>query len=184
MKNNAIEPWPATVLVLVALLAWLTPSVKAQFRNAQQGELTLTLECLDSMHIRFAIRNLGETDTALKLGSVVGNGMKYMIDDLQLRQRIPSGEVSEHHYWPRRYPSAIGGSLGEWIQAIPARSSYIMSAEASDFWRGASGRVTSFAAGAELSLRLTIRDPRPQAMLLASWSGTLTSNSCTPAQRR
>ena len=99
----------------------------------------------------------------------------------RLRQKTTPGRMSEHRFEPRRYPVAIGGSLGEWIHAIPARGSFTMSAEADDFWVGASGRVTSFAAGAELSLRLTILDPRPEAMLLASWSGTLTSNSCTPS---
>jgi hypothetical protein len=182
MTNKAIAPVAASIAILMALAAWSPLPAQSQFHNRRQGDLTLTLECLDSTHVTFSIRNLGEGDTAVRLGTVVGNGRKYMIGDLQLRQKTTAGRMSEHRYEPRRYPVAIGGSLGEWIHAIPARSSFTMSAEADDFWVGASGRVTSFAAGAELSLRLTILDPRPEAMLLASWSGTLTSNSCTPLE--
>jgi hypothetical protein len=171
----------ASIVTLIALATFLSPFGHAQVPSNQKADLRLTLECIDSTRIAFAIRNDGETDTALRLGSAVGNGLKYTIDDLQLRQKTPSGQVSENHYWPRRYPSVIGGSLGEWIQAIPARSAFIVTAEATDFWRSDDlGRVTPFGVGVELSLRLTILAPRPQAMLLASWNGTLTSNSCIP----
>lgn len=141
----------------------------------------LTLECVDSMHLTFAIKNVGESDTAIRLGAVAG--AKFMVAGLHLRQKSPSGQITESRYWPRRYPDRIGGNLGEWIQPIPARSSYVMSADSNDFWgfRQPSGRMgLPFLPGVELSLRLTIDEPRPEAILRFYWSGTLTSNSCTP----
>ena len=70
----------------------------------------------------------------------------------------------------------------ELIQPIPARSSYVMSADSNDFWgfRQPSGRMgLPFPPGVELSLRLTILEPS-EAMLRFHWSGTLTSTPARP----
>src|SRR5215208_4400357 len=118
-----------TIGVLLAAAA-----SSAQVRDARQADLALTLDCVDSTHITFAIRNGGESATAVRLGSVIANGGQYTVDDLQLRQKTPSGQITESHYWPRRYPDRIGGALAEWIQPIPARSSCVISADSNDFW--------------------------------------------------
>jgi hypothetical protein len=171
----------AGIVVLAAVGATLTAS--AQGLNARQGDLALSLDCVDSTHITLSITNVGESDTAVRLGSVHVNGGRYTVDDLQLRQQTGSGQITESRYWPRRYPDRIGGNLEEWMQPIPARSSYVMSADSNDFWgfRQPGGRVgVPFPPGVELSLRLTILEPRPDSVLRFYWSGTLTSNSCTP----
>jgi hypothetical protein len=142
----------ATIVVLVAVAASVTSS--AQVLNTRPGDLALTLDCVDSTHITFAIRNVGESDTAVRLGSVLSNGGIYRVDDLQLRQKTTSGQITESHYWPRRYPDRIGGTLAEWIQPIPARSSYVMSADSNDFWgfRQPSGQMgLPFPPGVELN---------------------------------
>ena len=173
-----------TIVALVAVAASVTLSAQsAQGLNHRQGDLALTLDCVDSTHITFAIRNVGESDTAVRLGNILSNGAKYTVADLHLRQKTTTGQITESHYYPRRYPVRVGGNLEEWIQPIPARSSYVMSAEPDDFWafRVVNGpRPLPFYPGVELSLRLTIPEPRPEAMLRFYWSGTLTSNSCTP----
>jgi len=168
------------IATLVALAAAWSPSAHAQAPVSRQGDLMLTLACRDSARIRFEVRNVGATDTTLRLGSVLGNGRKYTIDSLHLLQKMPAGQVTEQHYWPHDYPGVIGGLLGEWVEAIPARASYSVSAEASDFINDVSGRLVTFTAGAELSLRLTILAPREQGMLPVYWSGILTSNACAP----
>jgi hypothetical protein len=168
-----------TIVALVAVAASVTSA--AQGLNQPRGDLVLTLDCVDSTHITFAIRNIGESDTAVALGSVNGNGRMYLIYGLKLHQKTPSGEMTESLYVPIRHSAGIAGSVGVWIQAIPARSSYVMSAESSDFFAFRDGRMAlPFARGVELSLTLTIPEPRREAMLRFYWSGTLTSNSCTP----
>ena len=139
--------------------------------------VTLTLECVDSSNIRFEIRNVGPTDTALRLGSVLANGRKYLIDELNLRMEPANGNGTDYHYSPRDYPVAIGGRVDQWFQAFPERAVYRMSAKAEDFF--AFERQATFPKGIPLSLRWTISAESPKSLLpLIYWTGTLLSNSC------
>jgi hypothetical protein len=169
-------------LIVGALVHGGPPATQAQspppeWAVRRSADLTLTLECLDSRNIRFAISNIGTTDTALVLGLSVGNGRKYIIATLDLSVTTPAGKNTEYQYSPRNYPPAIGGRLDDWIQPLPVTAVYAMSATHGDFLHGLE-RLPAFPRNAELSLRWTIRNPKPDAMLLASWSGTLTSNTC------
>jgi hypothetical protein len=89
---------------------------------------------VDSAIIRFEIRNVGSTDTALPLGQALANGRKYLINELNLRMKPANGNGTDYHYWPRDYPVAIGGRLDQWFEALPVGASYRMSARAEDFF--------------------------------------------------
>jgi hypothetical protein len=52
-------------------------SAHAQIGPSSRGDVTLTLECRDSGEIKFEIRNVGSTDTILRLGNVMGDGGKW-----------------------------------------------------------------------------------------------------------
>jgi hypothetical protein len=165
-----------TIAIVIAL--GLLPPLRAQALGEQasdQGAVRLTLDCVDSAHIVFDIANIGMIDTAFRLGSVLGNGRKYTVDDLRLRLRTPDGPVSEWHYRPRDYPVVVGGTVEDWFEALPVRATYRMSATAEDFVP----RQAKFPARTQLSLRLTVAPVQPKAGRLVYWSGTLTSNSCT-----
>jgi hypothetical protein len=178
MTNRHDVSQLAQIVALVAVATALPTSVRAQGPGPRQGDVTLTLRCLDSTHITLELKNVGATDTALRLGSLLGNG--YMVDELDLVSRTPSGRVMEGHYSPREYPAVIGGAIGEWVEPLPARAAYTTFAKPNDFMIDGMGRLDAFPSGSELSLKWTVRAPRPQVWLLAYWSGTLTSNSCTP----
>ena len=165
------------VLTLIAVAA---VSAHAQVGPRRQGDLTLTLACRDPAAVTLEIRNNGTTDTTLRLGSVLGNGLKYMVHGLDLIVKMRGGGVDEYRYSPRHYPAAIGGSLSEWLQPLPTRAAYRMSATPDDFFNGRQ-RLAAFPAGAQLSLRWTIGDPGAQARLLAYWSGELISDPCPAA---
>jgi hypothetical protein len=174
------NPFRFVTIVMIVALAGMT--AHTQIGPSRKGDVTLALECRDAAHLGFEIRNVGATDTTLRLGIVLGNGSKYMIDGLDLILKMLDGQPTEFGYSPRHYPAAVGGSLAQWLEPLPTRAAYSMSAIPDDFFNGVR-RLDSFPAGTELSLRWTIRDPPPQAMLLAYWSGTLTSNSCMPIKR-
>jgi hypothetical protein len=185
MKPKRPAPeWPVTIVItLVVASAFSTHSpVRATAMSVpvQQPEsqpVTLTLECVDSATIRFEITNVGSTDTALPLGHALANGRKYLIDDLNLRMKPSNGNGTDYHYWPRDYPSAIGGRLDRWFEALPSRASYRMSAKLEDFF-GFSPQ-DSFPRGVELSLRWTMSAETPKSLFpLVYWTGTLMSNSC------
>ena len=177
--------WPvATTITLVVALAVTAHSpVRATARPismqpAESKPVTLKLECVDSTNVRFELANIGATDTALRLGTALANGHRYMIDDLNLRMKPPNGNGTEYHYWPRDYPVAIGGRVDQWFQAFPVGAVYRMSAKAEDFF--AFGRQPSFPPGVELSLRWNISAETPKNLFpLIYWTGTLISNSCT-----
>src|SRR6478609_5604124 len=76
-----IPVWATVVVIALALVSARSP-VRATARQVsvqppQSQPVTLTLECVDSANIRFEITNVGSTDTALRLGSILANGRKY-----------------------------------------------------------------------------------------------------------
>ncbi len=187
MNSMRVQVAFLSILSLWVLAATSSSRVHAQAGSvpalpdwaiSRSAELTLTVECRDARHIRFEIRNVGASDTAVVLGSVIGNGRRYVIYRLDLIVTVPGAASTEHHYWPRDYPAAVGGTMGEWVHPLPIRSAYALSATPDDFFHSPRGRLTAIPAGAEWSLRLTIPSPRPEARLLAYWTGALTSNSC------
>ena len=177
-----IPVWAIVIVIALAVASAYTPlrvtAMPIAVQPPESQPVTLTLECVDSANIRFEITNVGATDTALRLGSILANGHKYMIDDLHLRMKPPNGNGTEYDYWPRDYPVAIAGRIDQWFQALPVRAVYRMSAKAEDFFAG--GWRSSFPPGIELSLRWNISAETPKSLLpLVYWTGTLISNSCT-----
>jgi hypothetical protein len=178
--------WQIPVWAIVIGAALAAASARAPLRTTampvslqppESQPVTLTLECVDSSNIRFEITNIGSTDTALRLGSILANGRKYMIDGLHVRLKLADGSDTEYDYWPRDYPVAIAGRLDQWFQAFPVRAVHRMSATAEDFFTG--GRLTRFPKGMPLSLRWTISAEEPKSLVpLIYWTGTLISNSC------
>ncbi len=182
-QRPPIRNWAVAIVLALVELGALTirPPLRAMATPTVQlpasQPVTLTLECVDSANIRFEITNVGPTDTALRLGLVVANGRKYLINDLNLRMKPPNGNGTDYHYWPRDYPVAVGGRVDQWFQALPVRAVYRMSAKAEDFF--AFGRQATFPKGIPLSLRWTISAESPKSLLpLIYWTGTLISNSC------
>jgi hypothetical protein len=184
MPRRPTYAWPAAIpITLVVALGFSAPSsVRATatpipMQSVEPQPVTLRLECVDRANVRFEMTNVGATDTALPLGSAIGNGQKYMIDDLNLRIKPPNGNGAEFHYWPRDYPLAIAGRLDQWFQAFPVGAVFRMSAKAEDFWLG---RYPTFTPGVELSLRWNISAETPKNLFpLVYWTGTLISNYCT-----
>ena len=159
--------WPAAIPITLAVALGFSapPPVRATatpmpMQSGEPQPVTLRLECVDRANVRFEIANVGATDTALRLGTALGNGQKYTIDDLNLRVRPPNGNGAEFHYSPRDYPVAIGGRLDQWFQAFPVGAGYRMSAKAEDFF--GFGRYPTFTPGVELSLRWNISAETPK----------------------
>jgi len=173
--------WIVIPLVVTSALSAHPPlrvtAMPIPVQPPESPPVTLTLECVDSANIRFEIRNVGSTDTALPLGQALANGRKYLINELNLRMKPANGNGTDYHYWPRDYPVAIGGRLDPWFEALPVGATYRMSATAEDFF--AFGRQASFPSGIELSLRWTLSAETPKSLFpLVYWTGTLISNSC------
>ena len=168
-------------LMLGWLLAlWLAPqqstATPPDVGPKQVGDVALRLQCGESSGIRFTLANTGSTDTTLMIGANVGNGSKYMITVLKLSAQIPGQPAQAYQYSPNDYPAAIGGRLDEWLQALPARAEFSVTAKPDDFL--AHDRPKDFQKGSALTLTMTVPAPRPQALMLRYWAGTLTSNTC------
>ena len=183
MEHKApARAWAVGIVVALSALSEHAPlravATQKSLQPAEAQPVTLTLVCVDSGTIRFAISNVGATDTALPLGIVLANGRQYLISDLNLRMKGVNGEGTDYHYWPRAYPAAIAGRVDQWFQALPVHAVYSMSAKAEDFL--ASGRPAAFPKGVSLALRWTTSAEPPKSLLpLIYWAGTLISNSCT-----
>ncbi|HET7617367.1 MAG TPA: hypothetical protein VF159_05430 [Gemmatimonadaceae bacterium] len=161
--------------IVIALLATIW--------SGDQPDLALRLECRTPHEIRFELRNDGTVDTAVVAGVAIGDGPYFTVEGLELFARTPAGSQIVYRFRPYRYPVAVRGTAGQWLEPIPVHGTFRMTALSADFV-GNGERPDVFPSGATLTLRWTIPAPRPERMKPFFWSGTLTSNTCAPKAAR
>ena len=163
-----------SALVIVLFASGQSRDAVPNVRPKQVSGLTLHLDCHQTS-ARFSIANPGPEDTTLFLGHALGNGAKYMIEFLKLTVQVPGSAPDDWPYSPHGYPGVIVGRLDDWLQALPARSEFAVTARPEDFWRHG-----TFAKGTQLRLTLVVPEApkEPTLVHLHNWRGTLTSNTC------
>jgi hypothetical protein len=178
--SRALQP-----LVLIACACPGRPA------SAQETQLPirLTVNCQNSQQLTLAIQNAGTSDTAVIFGHVLGNGGKYVIDELTLQVDFSDGQASAGYVFsPSEYPVRNPGRLDDWIVPLPAGVSYLVPAMASQFRTRLFGRLSEWPKGATMTLKLPLRAPSAQQnpdlvglKLLKVWTGTdaLVSNRIT-----
>ncbi len=104
------------VAIVIALLTASALSAQPPLRQTatpipvqppESQSVILTLECVDSSNIRFEVKNVGPTDTALRLGSILANAYTNMsvvgVDSWANRAaRFLSSSAFFHSELPRR----------------------------------------------------------------------------------
>ena len=142
-------------LATPSLLACLLCAIGAPALS-QAHDLELKVQCLrsnDSVELRVTLRNVGSTDTAVVLGTSVGNGQRYVADSLVLEVKRNQDDEAEPF---RPSLGAIFGRIDPWIVTVPAASEFSFVRSASHF-SSSHGEPLKIAGSALIRLRLIHR---------------------------
>ena len=153
------------------------------------ADLSLTLACgKQPSELTLSIANTGTADSALRLGVVLANGAWYQPKELAIELVRVGGEQPETLVYEGL--SGIGGRIDHWIAALPARATFTLVLQSSDFI--STTQPTPASAPEAVAVRLTGRpiteDLNPDMSGLRNWkvwTGTARSNQlrlsdCTP----
>jgi hypothetical protein len=91
---------------------------------SQGHDLELRMQCLrsaDAVALRINLRNVGSTDTAVVLGTSIGNGQRYAADSLVLDFKRSQNDDAEGF---RPTLGAVFGRIDPWIVTLPAASEF------------------------------------------------------------
>jgi hypothetical protein len=120
---------------------------------SQAHELELNMQCLrsdDAVALRVTLRNVGSTDTAVVLGTSIGNGQRYVADSLVLEFKRSQGDDAEGF---RPTLGAIAGRVDPWIVTIPAVSEFSFE-RPEEYFFSSRGEPLKIGSGGLIRLRL------------------------------
>ena len=161
--DNRMFPRLVCRSVALLLLPALVPT-SAPTQDRQPQPVKLLIGCHGSDRLTVIIQNVGNDDTAVIFGVVLGNGRKYLVSGLTLRATSPDGRIDQFEYWPADYPTSIGGRVDPWIVPLPVGTSYVMHASPPDFRSrirsGVFQRLASWPKPARVSLALPLQAPK------------------------
>jgi hypothetical protein len=122
------------------------------FGEPQQVELDLQCRAsANAVELRITLRNAGPTDTAIVLGTSIGNGQKYVADSLVLDvKRGRDGPVEKF----RPDVGNIAGRVDPWIVPLPAASDFSFTRSINTFF-SSTGKPPVLGNGS-LDIRLTL----------------------------
>jgi len=124
---------------------------------AQPHEVELKLQCrasVSAVELRVTLRNIGGTDTAIVLGTSVGNGQTYVADSLELDVKRDNGGVIEIF---RPTVAHIFGRIDPWIVTLPAASEFTFARPLGSYFSSAGEPLTIGRNGIDVRLRLIRR---------------------------
>lgn len=97
-----------------------------------------TLVCVmkgEERLLEITLRNVGRTDSAIVLGIILGNGNRYIAENLALEIRTATSTTPYRYADPK--PSVIAGRVDPWIVGLPMHSEFKLTRSLEHFWAGA-----------------------------------------------
>ncbi|MBO0798321.1 MAG: hypothetical protein J2P31_05820 [Blastocatellia bacterium] len=133
------------ILSAVTFIAIVSPLYYAQPNSNQiallwgepnQG-VRMSLSLLEpqgvNSEIYIAFENIGERDTVLYLGDMLGNGARLLPQAIRLVVTDEHNRSTEFRFFNRRYPAAIG-RLDPYLVPLRVGSIYTLKLNLGDFW--------------------------------------------------
>ena len=143
-----------SVIVALSLLA----SAVGPPALAQSPAIALALDCSRSgarVDLRMTVRNDNATDSAVVIGTSLGNGRRYLADSFTLDVKRGQGTSETYMYFDPSAP-IVAGRLDPWILQVPSASAFVLTRPIGHFW--ASGAPLTLGADAiDVRLRLSAR---------------------------
>jgi hypothetical protein len=107
-------------IILAALLAAFTTTAHAQ---TEAPRLVLACSRSATSTFRLTMQNVGNTPTAVVIGSILGNDKKYVPEGLQFTLRR-DGTADTDVDWFDPSVAGVGGRIDPWLVPLPAGASY------------------------------------------------------------
>jgi hypothetical protein len=155
--------------------------VSAQNPIPSRLDISLTLTCAEAPNeLAVTIRNAGDIDTAVLMGTALANGAMYIPSALTIQlRRVGIPEVEQ---LVPRGPAAVAGRIDHWLVELPVRASFSFVLRPADFITTSQVRVST--PPDELVVQLTGRpvtfDLNPDMTGMKAWrlrTGTARSNA-------
>jgi hypothetical protein len=123
------------LLLMICGAVVLFPLVGLAQADDEQVSIGLTCGFQEGdVSLAVSIRNAAEMDTAIFLGVILGNGRKYLANELYLEVRGPSG-TEKYHYSDPSVP-AIAGRVDAWVVTLPVKANFLLTRPRGHFFAG------------------------------------------------
>lgn len=141
-------------------------------------------ENIDSLRLYATFENVGNIDTFLNLGMMLGNGKTLLPEAVQLVLTDVNGQVRELHFFDRKHPG-VGGRIDDYAVPIRAGSAYTLRLSLQDYYCPKSSEfVLDLLKPEKYSVRVKFAGNGPQYLnvdtaglkLMPFWTGKLESN--------
>jgi hypothetical protein len=147
-RTNEMKTLKATVLSALSIclsLALFLSSAPLSVQSAESfqwgapvGGLQMSISASGSRNIdvpefQVALRNIGDRDVMLNLGSMLANGKVQLPRRIGLTLTDAGGRTRELHFFDKRYP-AIVGRVDDYVVPLRVGSTYILTLNLDQFW--------------------------------------------------
>ena len=140
-------------------------------------------ENIDSLRLYATFENVGDIDTFLNLGMMLGNGKTLLPEAVQLVLTDVNGQVRELHFFDRKHPG-VAGRVDDYAVPIRAGSAYTLRLSLQDYYCPKSREFVLNLKPERYSVRVKFAGKRPQYLnvdtaglkLMPFWTGKLESN--------
>ena len=140
-------------------------------------------ENIDSLRLYATFENVGDIDTFLNLGMMLGNGKTLLPEAVRLVLTDVNGQVRELHFFDRKH-AGVGGRLDDYAVPIRAGSAYTLRLSLQDYYCPKSREFVLNLKPERYSVRVKFAGNGPQYLnvdtaglkLMPFWTGKLESN--------
>ena len=138
---------------------------------------------IDSLRLYATFENVGDIDTFLNLGMMLGNGKTLLPEAVRLVLTDVNGQVRELHFFDRKH-AGVGGRLDDYAVPIRAGSAYTLRLSLQDYYCPKSREFVLNLKPERYSVRVKFAGNGPQYLnvdtaglkLMPFWTGKLESN--------
>ncbi len=140
-------------------------------------------ENIDSLRLYATFENVGNIDTFLNLGMMIGNGKTLLPEAVRLVLTDVNGQVRELHFFDRKH-AGVGGRIDDYAVPIRAGSAYTLRLSLQDYYCPKSREFVLNLKPERYSVRVKFAGKGPQYLnvdtaglkFMPFWTGKLESN--------
>ncbi len=181
----------AIILLWLAAVGLILGPSAARPSDAPEKDtkVRLTIRVADpqsaaSLRLYVGFENVGDTDTVLNLGTMLGNGRVQIPGAVRLILTDLDGRSRELRFFDRRYPG-IAGRVDDYAVPLRGGSVYTLNLRLNDFWCPQTNEFTLELKPGKYTVRAEFTGQEPQHVnmdteglkLMRFWTGTLRSDA-------
>lgn len=144
MKTNSATVLAAFgICLVISLLVHSAPSREQSFQSLHWGPavdgLVLSLSAAeshqgDALELQLALRNDGDHDVTLNLGSMLANGKVQLPDSISLNFIDAAGRARTFKFCDKNHSFYVAGRRDDYVVPLRAGSTYMLRLNLDQFW--------------------------------------------------